>query len=389
MPRRAKGPRLWLRPARRDKRGRLTHAPSVFILDGGRQIGTGCVGIEDAEPALETYLAEKRKRSVDSGPRDTSKILVSDVVRLYAEDVAPHHSRPEDTQHRLERVLAFFEGTTLAQINGPLCRRYARQSSTDAMARRDLEELRASINHHRKEGLHDRIVSIVLPERRPARDRWLDRNEAAHLLWTAWRRPKCKHVAKFILIALYTGRRAAVICGASFRREPGRPWVDLRTGMLWPPARGKVTNKRNPPIQLPGKLLVHMRAWARAGQRYVVEWGGHAITRLDKTVKDIAAEAGLDGKVTPHVFRHTAATWQMQAGTDMLEAGRYLGMTVRTLESTYAHHRPEHLAGARDAHHRHRRQRNANGIREPKKNKNARKTPGKRDSARGQAPTIS
>lgn len=80
-----------------------------------------------------------------------------------------------------------------------------------------------------------------------------------------------------------------------------------------------------------------------------MQWGDHHVTRVDKTVKDIARAAGLGDDVTPHVLRHTAATWQMQAGTDMLEAGRYLGMTTRTLESTYAHHRPEHLAGARDA----------------------------------------
>jgi integrase len=87
------------------------------------------------------------------------------------------------------------------------------------MARRDLEELRAAINHHRQEGLHDRIVSVVLPSRRPPRERWLDRGEVAKLLWTAWRRPKCKQLARFILFALYTGRRSTVVCDASFRRE--------------------------------------------------------------------------------------------------------------------------------------------------------------------------
>jgi integrase len=90
-----------------------------------------------------------------------------------------------------------------------------------------------------------------------------------------------------------------------------------------------------------------------------VQWGDHPVIRVDKTVRDIAREAGLGDDVTPHVLRHTAATWMMQAGVDMLEAGRYLGMTTRTLEGTYAHHRPEHLSGARDAFLRMRR--SANG----------------------------
>jgi integrase len=361
MPRRAAAPRLWIRPARRDATGRVTHQPAYFILDRGQQISTGCSpeDIKGAEAALAEYIVKKHKPAV--GSLDPSQIPVTDVLATYVVDVVPKHSRPDETKRRIARVAKFFGEKMLSEVNGPSCRAYAKQATTDAMARRDLEELRSAINHHRAEGLHDRIVSVVLPDRRPPRERWLDRKEAALLLWTAWRRRKCQHIAKFTLVALYTGRRAAVVCGASFRREAGRPFVDLANGMLWPPERAKVTNKRNPPIPLPGRLLIHLRAWHRSGQRYVVEWGGHPVTRLDKSLKMIAIDAGLGDQVTPHVLRHTAATWQMQAGTDVLEAGRFLGMTVRTLEGTYAHHRPEHLVGARDAYQRHRQRLAAGG----------------------------
>jgi integrase len=264
-------------------------------------------------------------------------------------DVVPEHSRPAESKRRIARVAAFFGDRMLSGINGQLCRSYIRAASTDAMARRDLEELRAAINHHRQEGLHDRIVSVVLPERRPARERWLDENEAAKLLLTAWRRPKCKQVAKFILFALYTGRRAAVVCGASFRREPGRSWVDVDNGFLWPPERARVTKKRNPPAPIADRLLPHLRRWRDQGQRYVVEWNGAPIKRIDPTMKEVALAAGLGDDVTPHVLRHTAATWLMQQGVDMLVASRFLGMTTRTLESTYAHFRPDFLSQAKQA----------------------------------------
>lgn len=351
MSRRAKGPRLWLRPARHNQEGAVTHAESYFILDHGKQLGTGTAALNEAEQVFAKYISEKYRRQ-SLTLRDSNQVLVRDVIDLYARDIAVNHARPYETERRLSRVLDFFKTRTLADINGPLCREYASKSSTDAMARRDLEELRAAINHHLEEGLHDRIVKIVLPPRRPRRERWLDRHEAARLLWTAWRRPKCKQVAKFTLIALYTGRRASVVCSASFRREPGRPWVDLTGGMLYPPARAKETKKRNPPIPLPAKLLRHLRAWQRNGQRYVVEWGGHAVTRIDGTMKEVAIAAGLGDDVTPHVLRHTAASWQMMAGTDLFEAGQFLGMTARTLESTYAHVRPKHLSSAKDAYQR-------------------------------------
>src|SRR5580704_7306614 len=50
---------------------------------------------------------------------------------------------------------------------------YAAQRSTDAAARRELEDLRAAINHHRREGLCSQVVEVVLPPERPARERWL------------------------------------------------------------------------------------------------------------------------------------------------------------------------------------------------------------------------
>jgi integrase len=354
MPRRAQPPRLWLRPARYDKSGCLTHVEAWFILDHGKQIGTGATNADEAERALSRHLTAKHGAGIaKAGKRDTDQIPIADVLNIYMTDVAPRHSRPPATAFRMSRLLDFFADKTLADINGRLCRDYAKQATTDAMARRDLEDLRAAINHHRREGLHDRMISVVLPASRPPRERWLTRQEAAALLWTLWRRGKSKHVARFVLVALYTGRRASVVCGASFKRQPGRTWLDTRAGFLWPPERARVTKKRNPAIPLPARLLAHLRRWEAEGGRYLVPWGNHSVSRVDRPVQYAALEAGL-GHVTPHVLRHTAATWQMQAGTDMWEAGKYLGMTTRTLESTYAHHRPEHLTSARDAYSRNR-----------------------------------
>jgi hypothetical protein len=259
------GPRLWLRPERRDTGGRVTHAATWLILDGSRQLGTGCHA--DDRRAAEQALG-------------TSEIPIADVLTLYLRDVAPRHSRPGEAVKRLRRLGTFFASHTLADINGPLCREYAEAQNTDTMARRDLEELRAAINHHRREGLHDRLISVVAPPRRPSRERWLTRSEAARLIWAAWRfrevrdgRPTSKrprrHIAHFILVALYTGSRASVVSQAALQPEPGRPYVDLDHGMLYRrPAGAKESNKRRPTIPLPEALIAHLRRWKRAGHRY-------------------------------------------------------------------------------------------------------------------------
>jgi site-specific recombinase XerD len=74
---------------------------------------------------------------------------------------------------------------------------------------------------------------------------------------------------------------------------------------------------------------------------------------MAKAFRAVAKDAGLAPDGMPHVLRHTAATWLMQAGTDPWEAAGFLGMTVETLMGRYGHHHPDYLSGARGAFSRH------------------------------------
>ncbi|WP_244413417.1 tyrosine-type recombinase/integrase [Methylorubrum extorquens] len=51
--------------------------------------------------------------------------------------------------------------------------------------------------------------------------------------------------------------------------------------------------------------------------------------------------AGLEEGASPHVLRHTAATWRMQQGVNLWEAAGYLGMTPEMLQKVYGHHHPD------------------------------------------------
>lgn len=209
---------MWLRKARRDRRGRITH-PAVYVIRDGRfQESTGC-GRDDrdgAERQLEIYLNSKHLSTAKKGVRDPDQIPVADVLAQYGADIAPSHSRPKETAQRIDRLLGFFGNKMLTEINGDLCRSFMAVRTTPTAARNDLETLRAAINHHRQEGHCDKIVSVVLPEKPLGRERWCTRSEAAKLLLSAWRfrerqrekptdRRTRRHVAKFILVALYTG----------------------------------------------------------------------------------------------------------------------------------------------------------------------------------------
>jgi hypothetical protein len=78
MPRRARPPRLWLRPARRDKSGRVTHLESYVILDRGRQITVGS-DARQAEAPLSRYIGEKHSSRIAHGKREIDQIPVADV----------------------------------------------------------------------------------------------------------------------------------------------------------------------------------------------------------------------------------------------------------------------------------------------------------------------
>ena len=368
MSRRSRGPRLWLRRAQYDPAGRLTHAAVWLIKDGQYRKSTGC-GVDDrreAEAALAAYISNKHLAEAQAGVRPPAHIPVADVLALYGRDAAPKHSRPRETAQRIAALLGYFGDKVLSDVNGTICRTYVERRGSIAAARRELEDPRAAINHHRREGLCSAIVEVVLPEASPARERWLTREEAARLLWAAWHyrevqkgkptgRRSRQHIARFILLALYTGTRAGAICGAALQPTVGRGWIDVARGVFYRRPEGeRETKKRKPPVPLPPELHGHLRRWKRHGQRFAVEWLGEPVSSIKKAFRAVAEDAGLGPDVTPHVLRHTAATWLMQAGTDPWEAAGFLGMTVETLMNRYGHHHPDYLSGARAAFSRHR-----------------------------------
>ena len=222
----------------------------------------------------------------------------------------------------------------LSDVKGTTCREYVayrtaqpRKASkpdvtgrparmvTAAGARRELEDLRAAINYHRAEGLCSEVVGVALPEKSAPREDWLTRSEAARLIWAAWRakqkmgegitdRNVGRHVARFMLVGFYTGTRHAAICAAAFNPAIGRGHVDLERGVFYRHRQGaRQTNKRQPPVRLPGRLLAHLRRWKRLGiaRHAVVEWNGKPVASVRKSFA--AAARVIERHITPHILK--------------------------------------------------------------------------------------
>src|SRR5271163_3175407 len=149
--------------------------------------------------------------------RDPAFVDIATVIAIYVEDVAHKHSRPKETAGRLGRILDFFGAKRLNYLNQKACESYVTARGSVAAARRELEDLRAAVRHHREAGLCIALTPVVLSDNGEPRERWLTRLEAARLLLAAWRlrekqggkltdRPTAKHVARFILTGLSLAR---------------------------------------------------------------------------------------------------------------------------------------------------------------------------------------
>ncbi len=267
---------------------------------------------------------------------------------------------------------------------------------SDQTARRRLEDLRAAINGYHAEHTLNVVPKISLPAKTDGRQRWLTRNEAARLLGAAlgyvwdggrktWQRRddgrlerrarwiirRRAAAARFILIGLYSARREETIRRTQWLPTPTHPWMNL-DAMIYQ-GRGAAearTKKRRPPAKIANRLRPHLLRWRRLDAARTIELreaglmdeneeirfvvhrmhdGQPLAGKIRSAWEGILEDAGLDDDVVRHTLRHTAATWSMQAGTDMWQAAGWLGMTVEQLQENYGHHHPDFQSEAAEA----------------------------------------
>lgn len=353
MARRRKPARLWLFPETR-KNGVITRRATWYIADGRTKLSTGCTedDLAGAQAALAEYLTKLHDKEEIVREKGASETLIVDVISHYAREKSGV-AKPTELAARLERLLDFWGERTLDAVNGRTCKAYARQRSTQQAARRELEDFRAAINLYAKEGNCREIVLVTVPDKAKAREGYLTRDQAASLLWHLWttrvaqggkRTPvrALKHIAPFVLVAIYTGTRSSRIWKASFKRMPGRPWIDVENGVFYRAAPREIVakNKQAGTIRIPSRLLVHLRRWAKQ-RDYLVEWQGRPANPRKGLFGALDAVFGDEHDLVIHSLRHTCATWLMWGGGNVDDIARFLGMSREMLIKVYGHHHPD------------------------------------------------
>src|SRR5690606_20882576 len=110
------------------------------------------------------------------------------------------------------------------------------------------------------------------------------------------------HLARIILIGIYTGTRLGAMLDLQWIRSTTGGYADMDREVIFRRAQGErvAHNKRKPPVKMARRLAAHMRRWRRldgwdgdrTGLRYVCHYGGVKLNKPHKAFRTVRAIAG-------------------------------------------------------------------------------------------------
>jgi len=238
-----------------------------------------------------------------------------------------------------------FAGKYPRFVTEETCRYYNKirraEGVTSGTVRNELQVLRTVLNwgSRRRKIIND-DYQVWVPTGSPPRSARLTREQAKDLIGAC----QSDHLRLFIILALSTGARAMALFDLTWDR------VDFERGLI--DLRAPVEDYR----LFKGRAVVPMTQTARtallqakekARCNHVIEYRGQRIQRaIWQGFRDAAARAGVPW-CTPHVLRHTAATWMVEGGAQMSEVSQFLGHAdSRITERVYAKYSPTYLGKA-------------------------------------------
>ncbi len=287
-------------------------------------------------------LGEARRRLADFVSRPTGD-LVGELVASYLADKDKTAIRAVDLRGAWKQAEATFGHLRPDQVTRDVCRsyrdmRYAAGRKPNTV-RKELEVVRAALNFHKK----GHVAVFELPAPPPPKERYLTRDEARSLLKACRRYP---HMRAFIALSLATAARQSALLELTWDRvDLTRRRIALSLG-----DSADQDRKRRATVPINRRAYLYLRVLqASATCPYVIEWGGHRVLSVKKGFAAACARAGVSG-ATPHVLRHTAASWMAEKGVDMFRISKFLGHTnTKITEERYAKLHPDFLSDAADA----------------------------------------
>lgn len=290
--------------------------------------------------SLRTQNLEEAKRSFKDWLTAPVGDTVVELVEAYLADKDKTAIRADNMRVAWKASKPHFGHLRPDQITREVCREYVKARYSlgrkPNTVRKEIEIIRAGLNWHKK---GDKAI-FELPSPPPPKDRFLTKAEVRALTKASRQFP---HVRAFIALSIATGARQSALLELTWKR------VDFEKGLISLP-RGDsedTVRKSRAVVPMNTRARRYLRVLHAARQTgHVIEWGAQRVRSVKKGFATAARKAGLQD-ITPHVLRHTAASWMAMAGVPMLQISRYLGHSdTRVTERRYAHLHPDYLRRA-------------------------------------------
>ena len=313
---------------------------SIATGGGGRiKRSSGTCDRREAVALEAKWREEYRQQSVWGAP---SPLTIPELLSRFLLAHQDKRSARSDRIRAITLIQHLGDGDAYA-LDRPAIKSFiaARQAQgrKPSTINRELALLSVAINEAIEDGYPVPQIVKGRKLREPeGRTRWLTREEVAQLMIAA-RQTQQSALHDWIMVAVHTGLRAGEMAAMQ--------WQHITAGRLTVPAEtAKSQRSRTFPLTPEAQAAIQ-----RQPRRSMFVWtheDGQPIKDVRGSLERACELAGIE-RITPHVLRHTCASWQVQAGVPLYSVQRWLGHSTIKMTERYAHLAPEHLQAGADA----------------------------------------
>ena len=302
-----------------------------------RRISCRTTDRSKAEAQLAQYSAGSITPAIPERPN------VSAILDGYLADLHARQKRSEAADWASKPLKEAFGLLMPEHLTKEVVRAYIEKrralGRSDGTIRRELAgTLRTALSWAEREKWVDKQPHIEAPSEPHSRDQWLTREQFDRLAEECLTAP---HLRLFAMLALNTAARTGAMLDLTWDRvDFDKRLVDYGAGH---------GNKHRAIAPINDDLLPELlEAYEARTCEFVIEYHSAQVGSVKAAFKRAAVRAGIPW-AHPHLLRHTAATWMIEAGVPLREAARMLGDSEEMVERRYGKHSPSYLRNAANA----------------------------------------
>jgi len=310
---------------------RIENAPGKYHTQT-RRLSTGTTDWDAAEQYRAQFVAGL------NNPAPPAEPTIGYLLDRYRNEHGVKTRSLPTMDQQLKPLKEYFGDLLPSHISNSILADYAMQRKVSAgTILRSLGILKAAIHYAEGNRWIGSQPQFVMPVRQPPpRDLWLTREQVGLLIEKA----KSPHIQLFIKIAVSTSARSGAILDLTWAQlDFERRIIDFGRGY---------GNKRRAIVPMNDDVYTALcTARELALTDHVIEYIGKPVKSVKKGFRELCKDCGI--KASPHVLRHTAATWLVMDGVPLAEVARLLGDSEKTVETVYGKHAPDYLRRAVNA----------------------------------------